>query len=311
MLPTRTLRLAALLVLPATLAGCASLLLKKHDAPDLHVDASPANVARGAYLVNHVSDCFGCHSPLTPGHMPVPGKEGAGGRLFDENDGLPGTIYTTNLTSDPETGLGNWTDGEILRAMREGVAKDGTPLFPIMPYPNYHQMSDADAHAVIAYLRTLKPVRNVVPERKLKFPLGIIVNFIPKPVDGVVPDPGPDPVARGEYLVKIASCADCHTPMKGGQPDKSKAMAGGMHFAMGPTSVVSANITQDRDTGIGNWTDEQIATAITQGVRPDGKGLRPVMPWPAYKGLMPEDVAAMVSYLRTIKPIRNELPNRF
>ena len=120
--------IAATFVLLAT--GCALVKASSRPAPDLKVEITPAKVARGKYLANHVNACLACHSPLTEAHLPKPGMVGAGGRLFGREDGLPGNIYATNLTPDPETGLGTWTGGEVARAVREGVGTDGHALFP-------------------------------------------------------------------------------------------------------------------------------------------------------------------------------------
>ena len=197
--------------------------------------------------------------------------------LFGKEDGLPGEIYATNLTPDKATGLGSWTDGEILRAMREGVDKDGNALFPIMPYNNYRQLTEEDAQAIVAYLRTIPAIEHKVPERKLDFPLNVIVNLMPKPMDGPAPAAPQDQLARGKYLFTAASCADCHTPQTSKGPDLTRAGAGGMVFHAGPLSYPAPNITQDKDTGIGSWTDTQLQVALTQGLRPDGKGLRPAI----------------------------------
>lgn len=291
-----------------TLSGCALFKAAQRPAEAVKVEATPARVARGAYLANTVMACVGCHSPITESHMPVAGKEWSGGRLFGKADGLPGNIYTTNLSSDPETGLGSWTDGEILRAMREGVSKDGGALFPLMPYPAYHQMSDDDAHAIVAYLRTLPPVKATHPKRELDFPLSIIVNTIPKPLDKPVASPAADPTSRGKYLVTMASCTDCHTPMDKGQPIKEKYLGGGTHFTANGHTVVVSNITQDKATGIGGWTDAQIERAIRFGQRPDGRMLNPIMPWAAYNRLSADDMKAIIQYLRTVPAVSSEKP---
>lgn len=292
------------------MAGCALFGAAKRAPQEVTVERTPQRVARGAYLVNSVNACMACHSPLEADtHLPVQGKVGAGGRLFGREDGLPGNIYSTNLTPDPETGLGAWTDGEVLRAMREGVSRDGHALFPLMPYPMYHRMSDEDAHAIVAYLRTLKPIENPVPKRELDFPLSLIVNTMPQPLTGPVPNPPSakeNPVARGEYIVAMSSCIECHTPMGGAGPDMSRMLGGGHMFKSEGHAIRMPNITPDKETGIGGWTDAQIEAAIRYGQKPSGDRLSPVMPWMVYNGMSKEDMDSVVAYLRTVKPVKTE-----
>ncbi|HWW63010.1 MAG TPA: cytochrome c, partial [Thermoanaerobaculia bacterium] len=126
------------------------------------IEATPERLARGKYLAHHVTDCFGCHSDHIDafGFPPKPGTEGQGGMSFSKADGFPGFLAVRNITPDPETGIGNWTDGEILRAIREGVDREGKALFPMMPYGGYKELGDEDAKAIVAYLRTIKPIRH-------------------------------------------------------------------------------------------------------------------------------------------------------
>lgn len=296
----------------SSLMGCAVLRANERPAPDIHVDRSPEKVARGEYLTLHVMDCFGCHGTVDPAAGMVDRTRPAGGAVFGHNLGFPGTVYLRNLTADPETGLGSWTDGEILRAMREGVSRDGHPLFPIMPYTHYREMSDDDAMAIVAYLRTVPPVKNKLPDRQLDFPLNLIVNTIPQPLEGSVSGPANTPVPRGEYLFKMAACAECHTPMNQGRLDMSHYLAGGHLFrdqTMPPTDpgIRMPNITQDKETGIGAWTDQQIKDAVRLGREPNGRQLRMTMPWSQFNGLTEQDADDLVAFLRTIPPIKNKV----
>lgn len=287
-------------------SGCAFMKAASRPAPDIQVEVTPERVKRGEYLANHVNACLSCHSPLTEQHLPKPGMIGAGGRLFARADGLPGDIWSTNLTPDKETGLGNWTDGEVIRAVREGVSKDGHALFPLMPYPNYREMSDEDVEAIVAYLRSLAPVKNAAPKTELDFPVSIIVNTIPKPLEGPVAKAPQAGVARGAHVLKMASCAECHTPMDKGEPLPGKYLAGGQEFKDNGHPIKMPNITQDKESGIGAWTDPQIEAAIRFGQRPDGKMLSPVMPWGAYNKMDKEDMKALVAYLRTVPAVKAE-----
>jgi mono/diheme cytochrome c family protein len=121
-------------------------------------------------------------------------------------------------------------------------------------------------------------------------------------------------VERGKYLVTIASCNDCHTPGYFlGKPDLSRRLAGSdVGFTIpGAGAFVGRNLTPDKETGLGNWTDDQIVSAITAGVRPDGRRLAPIMPWRGLSHLSSDDAHAIVAYLRSLPPIRNAVPGPF
>lgn len=282
------------------------------------IEATPARVARGNYLVHHVTICFDCHSERTMAYaLPFkPGREGVGGFVWDKQIGFPGTVAAANLTPDPDTGLGQWTDGEILRAMREGVDREGNALFPIMPYGHYSSLSDEDAMSIVAYLRTLQPQRYDKPKRALNVPLNFIVKFIPKPLAAPVPQADPnDHHAYGQYLVTVAACGECHTP----KDDKGKDLPG-MDFAGGyemhtpAFRVITANITPDPDTYIGKATKEEFiarfrafANFTTETAPPAAKGRNTIMPWIAYSGMSDEDLGAIYDYLKTVKPVAHKV----
>ena len=208
----------ALAVVALAAIGLSYLSLRKpaqRAAAATKIDATPQRVARGQYLVQHVTICFDCHSERTYAYgMPFkPGREGVGGFVWDKKIGFPGTLAAANLTPDRETGLGQGTDGEILRAMRAGVDREGNALFPIMPYGHYRHMSDDDAQSIVAYLRTLAPQKYAKPKKSLDVPLNFIEKFIPQPLDQPVPPPDhSSEVASGKYLATIAACSECHTP---------------------------------------------------------------------------------------------------
>jgi mono/diheme cytochrome c family protein len=182
-------------------------------AKDIKVEITPQRLGRGKYLVHNVAMCIDCHSERdwTKYSGPVKtGTEGKGGDRFDETMGLPGTIYARNITP---ASLGKWSDGEIIRAITSGVNKDGDALFPMMPYYFFNNLSEEDLYSIVAYLRTLKPVENTVPDKELNFP----VNFLEKtlPLKTYVPKESvskSDKIKYGKYLVSIAICGECHTP---------------------------------------------------------------------------------------------------
>ena len=304
-------------------AGIAYLALRK---PALRppstekVEATPARLARGQYLALHVADCLGCHSDFVAGRfdMPVrPGTEGQGGFPFDKKLGIPGIVQAQNITSDPETGLGRWTDGEIMRAIREGVDKNGKALFPQMPYPYFRWMSDEDVRSVVVYLRTLKPIRHPIQPQRLDFPVNFLIKSAPQPVEGSVtmPDPVTDHVGYGKYLVTIAGCQECHTAHDShGQLLPGRDFAGGWEM-LGPWGrVVTANITPHPDTYLGRATKDEFIgrfkafesfTPENAPVAPRGRNT--VMPWMAYSGMTREDLGAIYDYLKTLPPIENKV----
>ena len=172
-------------------------------------EATPQRLERGHYIATALSGCTtGCHAPreLSAGGVTVaPGMEGAG-QVMPIPD-LPGRVVAPNLTPDPQTGAGNWTDDQLARAIREGIGHDGRTLFPFMPYPNFRKMSDEDLASVVVYLRSLPPVHHELPTTEIIFPVKYLMRSAPEPVTEAVPAPDPgDRVKYGEYLVTLGSC---------------------------------------------------------------------------------------------------------
>lgn len=264
------------------------------------VNAADDLLERGTYLMESIVACGNCHTPKSADAQPIAGMELAGGFVIEE----PAfKAYAPNITMDKETGIGNWTDEEIIRSIRDGLRPDGSVIGPPMPSFLYRDMSDRDARAIVAYLRTVKPVRNIVPKSEYHIPLPPSWG----PPVGHVPDVSrDDPVAYGKYVtVALGHCVECHTPIVKGKHDFSLIGVGGNVYkgAFGlDVATVSVNITPHRTLGIGNWTDEQIKQAVTDGIRPDGRRLAPVMAFPYYKKISDADLDAMVTYLRSLKP---------
>jgi len=172
-----------------------------------------------------------------------------GGFQFGPSDGVPGFVQAQNITSDPETGIGKWTDGEVLRAMREGVKNDGSALFPMMPYPQFAIYDDEDANAIVAYLRTLKPVRHEIRPRSLSFPVNLLIKFAPQPLEGPMKKPT-EHLAYGKYLSTVAGCVICHTPMDDhGQRIEAREFGGGWEMKSGDMRVITSNITPAEGRG--------------------------------------------------------------
>lgn len=315
----RVLLLIILIVALVAAAGAAIFLgVKKPNmrpALALRVELTAENVERGRYLAQNVADCLGCHSDHEVGKFgfPVkPGTEGAGGHVFSKGEGVPGRVAAQNITPDKGTGIGEWSDGEIVRAIREGVGRDGSPLFPMMPYPDYRSMSDDDVKAIVAYLRTLPARQNKAPDRELDFPVNVLVKFMPRPVDGVITaPPAAGPVARGRYLATIAGCRNCHTPRDGkGRPRMDQAFSGGWEM-VGPWGrVVTANITPHASTFVGQSSREQFVARFRryEGLTADSAppatpGMNTVMPWLAFAGMTDEDLGAIHDFLRTLPAV--------
>lgn len=257
---------------------------------------SETPLERGKYLMNTIVACGNCHTPQGP-NGPEPGKELAGGTPIEEGFGK---AFTANITQDKETGIGKWTDAQIITAIREGRRPDGTIIGPPMPIALYRGLSDADVKAIVVYLRTVKPVSNKVAKSEYKVPLP--PSYGP-PVKKVAAPSRKDKIKYGAYLAgPVGHCIECHsTPDEKGIPDFEKKVGGGGLPFHGPWGVsYAANITP---TGIGKRSDAEVKTMITTGVRPDGSRLKPPMGIVYYKGIRPADLDAIVAYLRTLKPL--------
>lgn len=253
---------------------------------------------RGTYLMHSIVACGNCHTPKGP-KGEIPGMELAGGFQVDGGDEF--TAVAANITPDPETGIGKWTDAQIITAIRDGKRPDGTTIGPPMPIDMYHHMSDRDVHAIVAYLRQVKPVHNVVKKSVYHIPLP--ASYGP-PVDHREVSRS-DKVKYGAYIAgPLGHCMECHTPLVKGVPDLAhRAGAGGNKFE-GPFGVaVSRNLTPDPVNGIGKWTFAQFKTTLSTGVDPSGTHLKPPMGFNYYKNISDSDYRAIWAYLRSLKPL--------
>lgn len=254
-------------------------------------------IERGRYLVESIGGCGNCHTPKGP-QGDLPGMALAGGQVFDEP---PFRAVAPNITPDPETGIGRWTDAQIARAIREGIRPDGRIIGPPMPFELYRGIADDDLAAMVAYLRSVPAVRHAVPASVYRIPLPPAYG----PPVGQVPLPANELVARGAYLAgPLGHCIECHTPMTAtGQRDWARTGEGGQVFNGPWGSSVARNITPDRDHGIGAWTDAQIVRAVTQGVSADGRAMFPPMGYGYYARMTPADLADLIAYLRALRPL--------
>ncbi|HUQ66407.1 MAG TPA: hypothetical protein VM101_09640 [Flavitalea sp.] len=284
-------------------------------APLLKIQSTPEKIERGEYLANHVMICMDCHSTRQWNYFGGPMKPdslGSGGELFDQTMGFPGSIHAANITP---AGIGDWTDGEVFRAITTGVRRNGKPIFPVMPYHNYGKVDPEDIEAIITYLRTLPAIEHQVEESKYDFPMNFIINTIPvKSSPGKRPSPS-DRIAYGKYMVTSAGCGECHTPFDKGKFDTTKFLAGGRTFSLPAGDVTSANLTPDKETGIGNLSKEAFMgrfiafrdSAYSHRQINFMTDFATIMPWPVYAGMKDDDLSAIYDYLASLKPVKHSI----
>ena len=265
-------------------------------------------VSKGQYIFALAGGCA-CHT--------VPkGTLNTGGRAFP----IPfGAVYSSNITQDKETGLGSWTDQQIADAMTKGISRDGSRILPVMPYEKYSGMAQTDLKALIAYLKTIKRVRKAIPQLKSWAPLmrslgtpiylKVFGRFANRPQQA--PQKGTE---RGRYLVEhVSLCGDCHTPRNSlGVPNQSLYLAGAGE-KIGPLGQAVANITPDKETGIGEWKREDIVELLNSGTKPDLDNVQGLMyeviqgaPH-GYKDMKKEDALAIADYLKSLPAIKNKI----
>jgi mono/diheme cytochrome c family protein len=263
-------------------------------------------VARGRYIVRNAATCGGCHSA----NERNPDGPLSGGTEF--KDWRLGTIRASNLTPDSATGIGAWSEADIVRALRNGQRPSGRVLAPVMPYDWMHRMSDADAYAVAYYLKSEPAVHNDVRQNpNLVFKTAQLFRAPDDRLLVVPPARGPT-AAYGDYLANhVALCAHCHTPRSGirEQYDDKLAYAGDAtppkEFPANPS-----NITPDSATGIGRWSEADFIRTMRTGVNPSGDTLNPIMPWRTMRRMTDDDLRAIYRYLRTLSPIENSVPRK-
>jgi hypothetical protein len=267
-------------------------------------------LARGTYLVKHVTPCMECHSPHKWGQHDAPIESqllGAGQEMPVK--GLPGRVVAPNISPDPETGAANWTDDQLARAIREGIGHDGRALFPLMPYQRYRSMSDEDLASIIVYLRSLPPARRQQPATQVIFPVRYLMRTVPEPLPATVPAPDVStPKKRGAYLVTIGACGECHTPQDDhGQPIRGLEFAGGFVFDGPWGRVASANLTPD-PSGI-PYYDVALFREVLRTGYVKARRVNQVMPWHAFGGMTDDDVAAVFAHLTTLTAVVHRVTN--
>lgn len=255
-------------------------------------------IERGKYLVEGILTCGNCHSPRGPGGVIDTEQLYAGGPQTWDTHAY--TVKGTNITPDRKTGIGDWSAEDIRRAIVDGRRPHGQQLSPQMPYAFYKIFTRADLDAVVAYLRSVPAVSRKVPAPVYKGPSMHV--DIPPGAEKPMPESAmQDPVKRGFYLVTIGHCMECHTPSVNERWDYRNDLGRGGKVFKGPFGVsVSTNITSHKVKGIGAWSDAEIKRAITQGVRKDGRRLKPPMGYEWYARMTDADLDAIVAYLRTV-----------
>ena len=245
---------------------------------------------RGTYLVRGIAACGNCHTPKGP-EGDMPGMELAGMIYEDSNAEV---IYQfPNITPDVETGVGGWTEEQLVAAIRQGIRPDGSVMTGIMPFELYRQLSDDDAKAIVAYIRSVPAVRNVIPGSEMgerqKGSETLTVAEVSRD----------DAVAYGAYLAgPVGHCIECHTPGSHGKVEYADHLGAGGRIFAGPWGQsVSSNITP---AGLSRWTDDELKTMISRGVRPDGSPMLPPMGYGYYKNVSDADLGAIVAYLRSL-----------
>jgi hypothetical protein len=283
------------------------------------IEPTPQRLQRGRYLAVNVLSCFDCHTGRDWHRYGGPnvGPAGAGGQCFTREDGFPGTICSPNITPDRATGLGAWSDGEILRALREGVGRDGRALFPRMPYLEYRELSDEDARSVVAYLRSIPAVSHAMPKTRISFPASLFIKRLPQPLKGpVTPPDRKDRIAYGRYLAEVSGCRSCHTPVDFREkPIPELAFSGGHEFRGSFGRVRASNLTP-HETGMGSRSREEFigifksfanVEAVAAPVGPQGNT---VMPWFSLAGMSDEDLGAIYDFLKTVPAVENRVEKR-
>lgn len=297
----------------ALLAYVSFALPNVGDPPDMTIEINPERVKRGDYLANSVAVCMDCHSErdwTVFAAPPKPGTKGAGGDIFDQNMGFPGRFVSSNITPGR---LKDWTDGEIFRAITTGVSKDGSAIFPVMPYHKYGQLDEEDIKSIIAYLRTIEPSSKQIEDSDPDFPMNFIINTIPREAKLQPMPTDKKSLEYGKYVITAAACYDCHTKMEKGQ-FIGKDYAGGNSFILPTGDTCRAPNLTPHATGIGGWSEDMFvqrfklytdSNYVQQKVK---KGdYQTIMPWLMYARMKDEDLKAIYRYLMSIEPVENDV----
>lgn len=286
-------------------------------APDIVIDHKDSSlIKRGKYLAGSVAMCIDCHSPRNIQFFSWPvitEQKGAGAPFLSKKQGapiFPGESFAPNIT--PE-GIGDWTDGELYRLLTTGIDKQGNTINHVMPFDRFSKADPEDLKAIIAYIRTLKPLqKKEIGNTRVEFLHDLYNRTLSRKVAPVYLKDLKNAIDSGRYLVNIASCSDCHTPKKWVEVDNHALdFSGGVQFPL-PTGgfVHSANLTPD-DSGLGNWSEETFVNKFKSFNNNDAtykiehNSLNTLMPWSSYVNMTDRDLKSIYAYLRTLKPVYN------
>lgn len=291
-----------------------TFLPRTDDPPDMTIEITPDSIERGKYLANHVTVCMDCHAERDWSKFagpPKAGTLGAGGEIFDRNMGLPGKFYAPDISPAK---LRSWTDGDIYRTIVTGVNREGRVLFPVMPYTGYSRLSKEDVYSIIAYLRTIPSYGMDYPDRELDFPVSLLINTMAVEPDHKQKPDASDKLAYGEYVLNAAGCVECHTPFEKGKLVMEKRLTGGREFPMPGGTLRAPNLTPDKETGIGGWSEEHFVDKFkfyekeeNQHMPVGRQEFNTIMPWTIYAGMTGTDLRAIYAYLHSLKPVDNKI----
>ena len=315
---------SAVVAIPLLGVAVFNVIYPRQQPPSgIQVAVTEDKIAHGQYLVVNVLQCVDCHSERDWTIYGGPPVEPIGaGRACITRDSIPsgvnagegsfpGILCIRNITPDKETGIGAWSDGEIIRAVREGVTRDGKGLFPIMPYFIYRNLADDDMEAIVAYLRSMDPDDSIRPQREIALPMGLMVHLWPAPVkEPVIRPDKSDTVAYGEYLSVVARCKFCHSPREPNamDPFAGREYSGGMPFFMQGQVLYPMNLTPHED-GLGGWAKQDFIDLFRMyndpiDVTPDANT---VMNWLAFSAMTDEDLGALFDFFQSLEPVETIL----
>ena len=317
------LKRAIIVVFLSLLVGaCAVFIPMRVKVPEVTVEITEERVVLGQRLAEGILACGSCHTTGNFVGEPDLDKYLAGDVWPGQSWGL---VTVPNITPDKETGIGNWTDGEIIRAISKGLSRDGRQLLPMMPWAEYGAaLSKEESYAIVAYLRSVpEPVKNAVPDNKVVMPYslllstGMIYNMMSKHPSYTEYEPSTNtPVERGKRLAYLGACKGCHAyaPEYPKPPRLGEPLAGGLDFH-GPKGelIIGANLTPDEETGIGSFSDEELFQTIKYGKR-----LRPLedtemVRWPMmqrithHTSLTDEEISDLIAFFRSQEPIKHDV----
>jgi hypothetical protein len=304
-------------VIGVALLGIAGFLLyflvvlpKDLPVPDIAVEITPERIERGSYLANEVLGCMYCHSERDYdyfGGPVIPGTLGKGGEVFDEKVGVSGYLVAQNITP---YGIGDWSDGELYRAIVSGLHKDGYAMFPIMPFDVYLFLTDEDLYSLIAYVRMLEPIESDYSgQRELSTIMTIIANSRAIPAAPWDLD-WDNQLQVGEYYARIGGCTFCHTTAdERMQPVEGMYLAGGLGMPWEDKIIRASNITADPETGIGTWSEADFIKRFTDyrdnNIPVADIGWNSPMAWPVYANIREQDLAAIYAYVMAQPPVKH------